>query len=258
MGACSGKTTTKAIEDARHPQPHTDAQPEAHMPTGPYRVDTSSKTGDVQVRVEWKDVPATLRASAGRAACGEPAQPALAPTTTWGIPEVFVEIETDHGKAPPEDTARVEVSACGIAPRVAITGPTVAIASTAEEPLRLHLHPTNKLPLGTELPDVAATEIDLPILGHEAIATLEPGRVYQLALVDSPGSEHAAIISATTPYTAVTEANGQVIVRDVPIGTYPVRAWLYPRDNAPSKIANGTVTVTDGALAEVTLDLSAP
>ena len=67
-----------------------------------------------------------------------------------------------------------------------------------------------------------------------------------------------AIVSATTPYVAVTEAQGQVVLRDVPVGTHPVRAWLPPRNGGEARTAAGTITVSAGTLADITLDISRP
>ena len=76
--ACSGGKT-KAIEDARRPP--ADAAPVV-PPAGAhgYRVDTTVKTGDVQVRIEWKDVPQALRGPGPATHCGVPRAPAVTPT----------------------------------------------------------------------------------------------------------------------------------------------------------------------------------
>jgi hypothetical protein len=261
--ACSGGKR-KAVEDARHPMPAGDAgvgsggamAPTAPTtPLGPYRVDTATKTGDVQIRVEWKDVPAALRASPGATPCGSPARPAVAPTTTWGIPEALVSIEVDHGKALAPARPRVALESCELSPRLAIAGTTLAIASAVEQPQSVTLAEVGHIPLGS--PPTAGTPhtLYLPIVGHEVEAALTPGSVYAVTF---GASETATIVAATTPYVAITEPTGQVIVRDVPVGTHSVRAWLPKRGALESRTATGTVTVTEGALAEITLDISVP
>jgi hypothetical protein len=224
-------------------------------PTGPYRVDTSAKTGDVQIRVEWKDIPAALRASPGATPCGTPARPAVTPTTTWGIPEAVVSIEVDHGKALAPIRPRIELEDCALAPRLSVAGPTLAIASAASSPQTVTLAEIGHLPLGSPLTAGTPRTLYLPIVGHEIETALTPGAIYAVAF---GASELATVVSATTPYVAITEPTGQVIVRDVPVGTYAVRAWLPKRGPLEPRAAAGTVTVAEGALAEVTLDISTP
>lgn len=249
LGACSSKRP-RAVEDARHSQLVGDgggsaAKPAAPpAPTGPYRVDTAAKVGDVQVRVEWKDVPVALRASPGLSPCGTPIAPALAPTATWGIPEAFVSIDTDHGIALPSRRPRIVVADCALSPRVAVAGTTLALASAVEQPQ------TVTLAEGTTPPHT----IHLPVIGHEVEIALAAGSEYTVAL----GAATATVHAATTPYVAITEPTGQVIVRDVPSGTHRVRAWLPRRGPLEPRSATGSVTVTEGGLAQVTLDLTSP
>jgi hypothetical protein len=257
--ACSGGKP-KAVEDARHPQPAGDAGSAAvaqvpAVPTGPYRVDVSAKTGDVQIRVEWKNVPAALRASPGATPCGNPVRPAVAPTTTWGIPEALVSIEVDHGKPLAPIRPRIELEDCALAPRLAVAGPAMAIASAVESPQTVTVAEVGHLPLGTPLAAGTAHTVYLPIIGHEVEVALAPGSINAVTF---GAAETATVVSASTPYVAITEPTGQVIVRDVPIGTYAVHAWLPRRGPLEPRTATGTVTVAEGALAEVTLDISAP
>lgn len=245
LAACSGGKA-KVVEDARKPAPApviadaAVAQPLPPVPTGPYRVDTAAKTGDVQIRVEWKDVPQALRASPGLDECGGQVLPPLAPTTTWGIPEAFVAIDVDHGKALTPQRPRIVLEGCALSPRLAVAGTSLAIASATEQPAQVTFE---------------GKPVYLPIAGHEVEATLTPGTTYT---VGYGTRELATVVSATTPYTAITEATGQVIVRDVPVGTHRVRAWLPKRGALEPRTVAGSVTVTAGALTEVTLDISRP
>jgi hypothetical protein len=204
--------------------------------------------GDVQIRVEWKDTPVVARTSPGRTACGTAKAASVAPTVTWGVPEVFVMLDLP-GKAPTAH-AHVRLQECALVPRIAIAGTELTLESGALAPAKLSLHQVGKLPFGGDLTDAVRT-VYLPIAGHEVVATLEPGAMYR---VDSDDSA-AWIVAADRPFFAITEANGQVILRDVPAGTHPVTAWLPPRGDAPARLAQGNVTVEPGGLAEVTLDL---
>lgn len=240
LAACSGSKSRP--EDARHVQhetPHDAAAAIDALATG---------DGDVQIRVEWKDTPAVARTSPGRTACGTPKAASVAPTVTWGVPEVFVMLDLP-GKAPSIE-AHVRLHDCMLSPRIAFTGNALTLESGALAPAKMTLHQVGKLPFGGDLTDAART-VYLPIAGHEVVATLEPGALYR---VDSDDST-AWIVAADRPFFAITEANGQVLLRDVPVGAYPVTAWLPPRGGQPARIAQGTVTVTAGDLAEVTLDL---
>jgi hypothetical protein len=249
--ACSGGKP-KAVEDARKTG---EGAPRDAAPLAPYRVDADAKVGDVQIRVEWRNVPVVARSSPERTSCGTPRAPSVAPTTTWGIPEVFVSIEVDHGKPLAPGRARVVLDPCALAPRVAVAGTTLALASAADAPAAVELGTHSLLPLGNAAIGGTPTKIYLPVAGHEVEAPLEAGAVYVVA---ASGTDPAYVVAAKTPYVAITEATGHVVIRDVPIGTHPVRAWLPERGRQPARSAAGTVTVGEGALAEVTVDLTTP
>lgn len=176
--------------------------------------------GDVSIRVEWHDVPVEARA-------GKPCGPDVAPTTTWGIPDAVVALAgSGSGSGAPE--ARVVIGRC-ITPRVQIATEKLVIASGLMQPAALSFDDK---------------PVMLPIAGHEVTAALAPGRH---TLVE--GDARAWVV--TEPLAAITDASGVAILRDVPTGVYPVTAWL-PTVNRSAK---GEVTVTPGALVEVTLQL---
>lgn len=241
LAACSGSKSRP--EDARH-LVHEAPRDAAVVADAPATGD-----GDVQIRVEWKDAPAVARASPGRTACGNAKAGSVAPTVTWGVPDVFVMIDV-AGKAR-DVAARIRLQDCVLAPRIAIAGGSLTLESGALAPAKLSLHQVGKLPFGGDLSDAART-VYLPIAGHEVVATLEPGALYR---VDSDDSS-AWIVAADRPFFAITEANGQAVLRDVPVGAHAVTAWLPPRGEQPARIAHGTANVVAGGLAEVTLDLS--
>jgi hypothetical protein len=255
LAACSGKA--KVVEDAT-------AHSGSASDSGAIQTDAQSGQGqgqgqgegDVQVRVEWKDVPAVARASAGRTACGTPRAAQVSPSPTWGIPEVFVVIDVDK-KIASTTRPRIVLEQCALEPRVAVAGTTLAIASAADAPARLGIHEAGKLPLGGALGGTPRP-IYLPIAGHEVEVPLEPRGIYLVQIASGGGfdPENAWIVSADTPYVAITEANGQTTFRDLPVGTYAVHAWLPPRAGQAQRIAHGTVTVAASDLTEVTLNLA--
>jgi hypothetical protein len=263
--ACSGRGAKKprVIEDAP-------AAAKPIVPAGPYTVDAAFDKGDVQIRVEWKDVPVEARASAGRTACGTAKAAAVAPTTTWGIPDVVVMIDANHGKAmsapasgsgsgsrarhePDPSRSRIVLEHCVLSPRVAIVDAPLIVASAMDAPAKLafaKLAPARPL-VTPPAPAPAGATLLLPIAGHEAAVALDPNSITELRTDD----DSAIAVVAPTPYYAITEPNGQVVLRDVPVGTFEVAAWLPARAGQAARVARGKVTVTAGTLAEITLGL---
>ncbi len=249
--ACSSHA--KPAEDGAHAAPHvveatrvSDAAPAPPTPTGP--------PGDLQVRIEWHDVPAALRSSPGRTRCGTAQPPALAPTTTWGIPDVFVILSGERGKPAPDPGARVTLEHCAWTPRVIVAGGSLAIASAELEPRPVSLAQATTLDQLETFPPGTAIPVQLPIAGHEATFPLNPGVVYDVA---GDGMQPAWIVDGEKRFVAVTDAAGQAVLRDLPSGTYAVTAWLPPRGGQSGKVAHGEAKVAAGALAEVTVDLAA-
>lgn len=244
LAACSGsKTTPKAVnEDAKVGS--------AHVPTdAAVPVDPNGK-GDVQLRVEWKDVPAVARAAPGRTACGTARMPAVAPTVLWGIPDVFVAIDVagSGGHGP----QRITLGDCTLMPRVAIANGTLTIASAMQAPAKLTVQRAGQLPLGGAVKEDKPRELYLPIAGHEVEVALEAGSIYRIAA----GDESAWVVATDNRWVAITEASGNVVLHDVPAGPHQAAAWLPARSGQPARIAKATVNVVPGALAEVTLDLT--
>ena len=263
--ACSGGGAKKphVIEDA----PAVVKAPVAPVvPAGPYKVDDKFDKGDAQIRVEWKDTPVEARASSGRTACGTARAAAVAPTTTWGIPDVVVMIDVNHGKSPTAGTgtgsgsgsgsttgtSRVVLEHCALSPRVAIVESPWIVASAMDAPAKVTIAKLGAArPLAIPAAAAKAAAILLPVAGHEAAVTLDPDSIAELKSDD----DSAVAIVPATPYYAVTEANGQVVLRDVPVGTFDVAAWLPARAGQAARAAHGKITVTAGGLAEVTLAL---
>ncbi len=246
VAAC-GSSRPKAVEDGRtaqKPEPPRPAAADASVP--------ASGSGDVQVRVEWHDVPTAVRASSGRTACGTALVPAVAPTTTWGIPDAFVVLAGDRGKPAADPRARIVYDRCALAPRAMVAGAGLAVLSNATQPVSLAVR------RAFALRDLAATLTEpakpllLPIAGHEVDVALDAGYVYEL--IATPGID-AFVAAAPGAYVAITDASGAAVLRDLPSGTYAVTAWLPPHVGQPARLARGEATVTAGALAEVTLDL---
>ena len=242
--ACSSRAAKPAAEEH-----HAGPPPVPHDATlGP---DDAAGKGDVQIRVEWHDVPAIARSSPGRTPCGTARAAAVAPTTTWGIPDAFVVL--DLAGAPPEAVPRLVLDKCAVVPRAVVAGKRLELASEADGPAQLALKKRGELRDPAALVDGTPRTIELPIAGHTVAVDLEPGGLYELAPPDGDG---AWIVAAPQPFVAVTEASGQVVLRDVPTGHYAVTAWLPPRAGQPARTGHAEAAVTAGALAEVTVDLA--
>jgi hypothetical protein len=205
---------------------------------------STDKTGDLQIRVEWKDVPIPMRASPGRTPCKTPRTPVVAPTTTWGIPDVFVIVD---GATLSQKPARILFADCTFTPR-AVAGSAI-VESGVDRPAKITLAKRGSLDKLDKLGAGSPMAIQLPIIGHTVALPTEAGGIYELAA----DAESAWVIAA--PSVGVTEPNGQLLVKDLAPGKYAVTAWLPPRSGAAAKIAKGTATVAAGDLEDVTLTL---
>ena len=238
--ACSSKRPPR-VEDAAKPvAPASDAAaPDAAVAT--------SGSGDVAIRVEWKNVPAAMRASPGRTPCNTPRAPLVAPTTTWGIPDAIVVVD---GAPPVTAAARITLADCALSPRVAV-GDSLVVESALDRPAGLVLArrgDAGKLPA---LVAGDARAIQLPVAGHAVAVPLEAGAVYQLATGDKD-PELTWIVAGTA---AISDASGVASIKNLPSGAHGVTAWLPPRAGQPARQARGTVTVVANGLAELTLEL---
>jgi len=221
-------------------------EPPAPAPRGSSAPSVGPKTGDLQIRVEWPDVLVAARSSPGLTPCRTPRAASVAPTTTWGVPDVLVIIE---GGAPPPATAGVTLADCAISPRLAV-GASLAITSAVDRPAKLVLRKRGAF---DHLAAGAPISVMLPIAGHTATAALDPGNIYSL---ETSAAEPEVAFIAALPGAYVTEPSGHVIIRELAVGSHAVTAWLPPRGGQPARAGRGTATVSAGELAELTVTLS--
>ena len=237
VAACSGQP------HEQHPVTRNDARgPSDAAPIGD---GPSAKTGDVQVRVELPDVSVAARASPGRTPCNTPRTPAIAPTTTWGIPEALVIVD---GAAAAPSTAKLVIADCTLSPRL-VVGTALAITSAADRPVKLVLTKRGTL---DHLEPGEPVAILVPIAGHTVTAQLDANAVYSLA-TDAKDPEVAWI--ATVPNAVVTDEKGQAMVRDLASGPHAITAWYPPRGTEPALRGVGSATAAGGELVEVTVTL---
>lgn len=247
FAACSGKgksTGEAHISDSGSgPAAPSDSTPSDAAPA----LDAPPSTGDISVRVEWKDVPVKGRASPGLTACKTPRAAAVAPTTTWGIPDALVFVD---GAATPA-LVRVVLAECALGPRVG-SAASLVVASAVDRPSTVTVakRGTIEAVVAGTLDKTKGRTIQLPIAGHAVTIALEPGAVYELATTDTP-AETAWI----TTGAAVTDASGVATLSDLAPGEHAVIAWLPPRAGQPARVGRGTVTVEAGDVADLTLQL---
>ncbi len=244
LAACSS-SKPRIPEDAKRATPASDAAiaAPADAPAAP-----KPPSGDVQVRVEWKNVPPAARSSPGKTGCGTPRTSAVAPTTTWGIPDAVVIVEGAPGVL---GETHVRLADCALSPRIAI-GNALVVDSASDKPAKLMLSQRARASdLRVEIKSaIPPRTIQLPVAGHAVRASLAEDAVFELA---SDKGDPAWVVAAQA---AVTDPSGVVLVRDVPPGVHAVRAWLPPRGDQPARHAAGQVAVVDGDLAELTLQLA--
>jgi len=245
--ACGGKPRS---EEAALPPAPGDAAPgdaagagAAGEGAGPAR----DVTGDLQVRVEWANVPVAARTSPGRTPCGTPRTPSVAPTTTWGIPDALVVVDGAPRPAAPA-AAHITLADCTLTPRIAAST-ALAVTSAVDHPARLVLRRRGTL---AQLTAGEPLWVQLPIAGHTVTAALDAGAIYALE-TDAPEPE-VAVIAAVAGQ--ITDAAGHAVVRDLTAGPHAVTVWLPPRAGQPARTAHGTATVVGGELTELTISLA--
>ena len=259
LAACTGKRPEEAAHvaspgdaarDAAREPAAVDAVPGDAVP-GDAVPGASGTTGDLQVRVEWPDVPVAARSSPGRTPCGTPRAPAVAPTTTWAIPDALVVVDGAPRPADPP-AGRVVLAECALAPRLAVAaGASLAIASAVDRPARVALRRRGAVDHLDHLIAGDPVPVLLPIAGHTVTASLEPGAIYSVE-TDGPEPELAYVAAASAQ---VTDASGHALVRDLAPGAHAVIAWLPPRAGQPARIGRGTATIVAGELTELTISL---
>lgn len=241
LAACSGKPRA---EEATHSVP---VRGDAALP-----VDAAAAhpaTGDLQIRVEWPDVPVAARSSPGRTPCNTPRTPSVAPTTTWGVPDALIVID---GAIPLVGSARVTLADCAVTPRLAV-GTALAITSAVDRPTTLVLRKRGTVATLGQLDAGEPVTVMLPIAGHTVTAALEAGAIYSL---ETAAADPEVAFIAAVPGGYVSDAGGQVLARDLAAGLHAVTAWLPPRAGQPARIGRGTATVAAGELAQLTVTLA--
>jgi hypothetical protein len=246
LAACSSSASKPEKED------HTVEHPVARDAGAATADAASAGGGALQIRVEWHDVPALARASPGRTRCGTARAGAVAPTTMWGIPEVFVIVDAPGAAAPPPSSQLV-LEHCALSPRAVVAGAQLEVVSHADAPVQLALARRGELHDPASLAAGSVRAIELPVAGHAVMIPLESGGLYELTGAET---DTAWVVGAAGSFVAVTGANGEAVLGDIPSGHHSVTAWLPPRAGQPGRVGKAEATVIAGTVVEVTVDLA--
>jgi hypothetical protein len=211
-------------------------------------------TGDLQIRVQWPDVPVTARSSPGRTPCRTPRAPSVAPTTTWGIPDALVLVEGAPPSGPPR-IAQVTLADCALTPRL-VVGASLAVTSAVDRPAKLVLRKRGSVDDLGHLVAGDPIPVQLPIAGHTVTVALDAGAVYSLE-TDARDPEVAIIVGISdSKDVRVSDASGHAHARALAPGRHAITAWLPPRAGQPSHLGRGAAQIAAGELTEVTVDLT--
>lgn len=246
--------TADAAADAAASAP---TAPLAAWPAG-YRVDTAAAEagGTVRVFVRWPDIPAARRASAGEDGCGAPRRAGAEVDELWGVAEVAVELELDHGKtlldAPPP---RLGATPCAVAPRLAVAMPGQELVLSAAAAVSSHVRLERRAwkSLGALGAGLGATEVALPWLGHAVSLRAPAAETWLVTPVGGAHPEPALVLWPPHPYFAVTDGDGLAVLRAVPAGEHVVHAYLPARGGARAHAFTGKIKVEPGGSAELVL-----
>jgi hypothetical protein len=214
-----------------------------------------SGTGRISVSVVWPTAPAAVRASPGYTACHTP-RPARAQVgTLHGVTGAFV-VVTDLPATAASDAKvrRLTVRDCAIEPAASEAGGASLEVQTQDVAHAVVVTRTGKPWLDDDgiIAPVELARARLPVLGHTITVALgEPGAIRVAA--DGADDDAAWVLAPPHRFAGVTDDTGALGLGDVPAGTHTVVAWLPPRAGQPAQRATGSVTVTDGAVADVKL-----
>jgi hypothetical protein len=253
-GCACGSGKPKVADDARHVAVAKDGDAKDAAARDAAARDAThdavrATTGDVQVRVEWPDVPVAARTSPGTTSCGTPRAASVAPTTLWGIPDALVIVD---GAPPTTGEVHVRLADCALSPRLAV-GASLALDTTVDHPIAVHIAPRYQVTALREPLDASASRtVQLPIAGHTARLPLSAGDIIELT-ADVKDADPAWIAAGAG---AVTDSSGAVLIKGIPVGPHTVHAWLPPRAGQPAHYTEGTVTVEPGDLTTLTLKFS--
>jgi hypothetical protein len=197
--------------------------------------------GTVKVKVEWKDAPAEVRASAGRDACGDERPGQARVHTLHGIADAVVWIE--GGASPERAPALVTLRRCHLEPRVQLGG-ELRVRSLVEERVKVEVKAADAI----DGAPAALASFEIPLVGNTVTV---PARPWLMHVTTDHSPDPAWVVVAPVEFAAVTDESGAARFDGVTEGDHAIVAWL-----PPSRMVRGTVTVKRGEVVEVTLSIA--
>jgi hypothetical protein len=218
--------------------------------------------GIVEAKVEWKDAPATVRASPGRDPCGGPRRGRRI-HTLWGVADAVVIIEGADAATAPATPVRIAVRDCELVPLVTVAPAAPAAIDLYDADQRRHVVTLEGSIALDQLATAATTATKkarravLAWAGSEVeVTAAEPGAI-GLALDATPDDLAWVVVAPPHARIGVTDDTGAVSFTGLSAGTHAVTAWLPPAGGQPGKLVTGTVAVETDKLVKLTLDIAA-
>jgi hypothetical protein len=275
LGACAGNRRATTTQDAglglrsgeaavpvmvaEVPVVRT-AQPAPPVPGG------SAAAGSVMaVKVQWTDVPATVRAAPAVDECARAHRSGVRVHTLWGVADAVVMVQPDaaagHAASPgvAAESPLVIAEPCGLHPSTSIVDAAApfTVYSTDPRARRLALVPLGQLDQAAAVKwPVATTGPAIALLqqGHEVAVTVPAPGVYALV---APGTDPAWMVATHRQLAAVTDDEGKTAFAGLPPGTYRVTAWLPPTAGSAGKVVTRPLELGAGANPELVIDFGA-
>jgi hypothetical protein len=221
-------------------------------------------TGNLELRVEWKDAPAAVRASPGRTPCGGARRGRAKVHTLWGVANAIVFVE-DAGPsagagAPP---VMLTVRDCELTP-------TALVVASAPAAVRVYNADAKTQAVTIEpaitLDDLAgapvkvtkkASRAALPWMGSEIEAAIAQPGALAIATADAPGDLAWVLAPPAGGAAAVTDDTGVAGFDRLAPGTHAITAWLPPAAGEKARVVTGEATIAVGKTTKLTIDLAA-
>lgn len=212
-------------------------------------IKAAEKIADPVIKIVIKPKPDPKETELERSTCGD-SQKAnmylLSPANEVKNVLVIVE-DVQKGKAAPKNDLLIDNAKCYFEPIVGIAYKGANFKIKNSDPL---LHNTNLGLLLTETTRRSVYNLALP--NKDQVIT-KPVRATGLIIVKCDAHEwmRGYVYASDNPYVAITDANGNFEIKDLPAGKYKVRIW-----HEGFKEVNKTVEVSAGKSADLDVTLS--
>jgi len=145
------------------------------------------------------------------------------------------------GRAAPSETVTLTNLKCAFVPHVAVGFKGNKFLEKNDDPIFHNIH--------TYINGRTMYNIGLPEKGSSVTKPLNKTGIIEVTC-DSHPWMHGYIYVSDNPYAAVTNAKGEVLLKDIPPGTYTVEAW----HEALGKVKTANVKVEAGKTSKIKLE----